>query len=94
MISLVVSKTRRFFPSDEKSTRFPASLSFPFGERNHARFGLQTVFSTTQPDHSITQVGAYIITVLEMHVAIDKSWHFRGVVIQVKRLYSKKLPYE
>jgi len=66
MISLVVSKTRRFFPSDEKSTRFPALLSFPSRERNHARFGLQTVFSTTQPDHSTPQAWLLVITVLEM----------------------------
>jgi hypothetical protein len=32
VIKLVISKTRQFFPSDEKSTRFPASLSFPSGQ--------------------------------------------------------------
>jgi len=34
--------------------------------RNHARFGLQTVFSITQPDNSITQTEVSAITELEM----------------------------
>jgi len=39
--------------------------------RNHARFGLQTVFSITQPDHSIPLVGSSAITVLEMYTVLN-----------------------
>jgi hypothetical protein len=33
---------------------------------NHARFGLQTVFSITQSDHSLCRFGSSVITDLEM----------------------------
>jgi hypothetical protein len=32
MSQLMISKTRPFFPTEEKSARFRASLSFPFGQ--------------------------------------------------------------
>jgi hypothetical protein len=132
MIRLVISKTRRFFPSDEKSThrvRVKASyflfeehrrvarmkvnpssfethsggweglrrkwirihlLSSILDSMNHARFGLQTVFSITQSDHSISYTG-FLSSNLEMlcfHVDVfaglcvishNESWACRRV---------------
>ena len=44
MLRLLDSKTRIFFPSEEKDTRFQASLSSPL-ERNHARSAFKRFFS-------------------------------------------------
>jgi len=44
MLRLLDSKTRIFFPDEEKDTRFQASLSSP-AERNHARSPFKRFFS-------------------------------------------------
>jgi hypothetical protein len=47
----------KIFPTEENMLGFRRRLSFPFGERNHARpMGLQTVFAITHSDRGITEV--------------------------------------
>jgi hypothetical protein len=48
MLRLLDSKTRIFFPSEEKDTRFQASLSSP-AERNRARSAFKRFFPPKSP---------------------------------------------
>jgi len=62
---MVISKTRQFPPA-RKIGSFSGLALLSLQSRNHARFGLQTVFSITHSDHSITPSSFNGITGIEM----------------------------
>jgi hypothetical protein len=63
MLRLLDSKTCIFFPSEEKDTRFQASLSSP-AERNHARSAFKRFFSPI----SLRRIGLLISLGQSLHV--------------------------
>ena len=60
---MVISKTRQFPPARKIGSVSGLAL-LSLQSRNHARFGLQTVFSITHSDHSIPHSELSLITVL------------------------------
>jgi len=62
---MVISKTRQFPPARKIGSVSGLAL-LSLQSRNHARCGLQTVFSITYSDHSITPSGFNAITEIEI----------------------------
>jgi len=62
---MVISKTRQFPPARKIGSVSGLAL-LSLQSRNHARFGLQTVFSITHSDHSNTPSSFNGITGIEM----------------------------
>jgi hypothetical protein len=59
-------KNTSIFPQREKIDSVSGLALLSLWSRNHARFGLQTVFSTTQPDHLKMSPESFHITAVEM----------------------------
>jgi hypothetical protein len=70
MSQFMISKPRQFFPNEEKSARFRASLSFPFGQGTMAAQPSNGfLHHTTGTTKSV--LGIPLVTDLEMRTGND-----------------------
>jgi len=71
MIRMVIAKTRQFSPARKIGSVSRLGSPFPSGKGSIPASRLQTVFSITQSDHSLSCSGSSVITDLEMPYVLN-----------------------